>query len=220
MLFDEANPNLGMEDEERGEPEFEDAPPLMEELIDTLIELMFYAGFTLPPPTTRGKDRVTYAIWQSGVGCNTAVGTTKEGENNKSEILRLLLAITSKAMFMPASVLPVKGERSLTYLAANADKKVVLSVLCSLLNTTLRYDPAKWRVPYDHVVFSDPRQVLVTYGLQFLLVLLLYPVPESAGPGLKNSYRYFLGRLHRKEDLQFCVDGMTRILNQPVGTRV
>ena len=59
--------------------------------------------------------------------------------------------------------------------------------------------------------------MLVTYSLQFLLVLLLYPIPESpSNPSPKNSYRHFLGRLHRPQDFQFIVDGMTRILNQPL----
>jgi High-temperature-induced dauer-formation protein len=73
-------------------------------------------------------------------------------------------------------------------------------------------------VPYDHVVFKDPKQVLVSYSLQLLLVLLLYPVPEAAAGQTppKNFYRHFLGRLHRPQDFQFLVDGMTRILNQPV----
>lgn len=84
--------------------EFEAAPPLMEELIDTLIDLLFCSGFTLPLSIS-SKAKVTFAIWQSGVGCNTPVGTTKEFESNKIETLRLLLAITSKAVFMPASSL-------------------------------------------------------------------------------------------------------------------
>ncbi|RPB03533.1 hypothetical protein L873DRAFT_1826195 [Choiromyces venosus 120613-1] len=216
VIFDEAHP-----DEEPRSPTtaeyFESAPPLMEELIDTLIDLLFYSGFTLiENPSSKGK--VTYAIWQSGVGCNTPVGTTKELESNKIETLRLLLAITSKAMFIPANILPVKGTKALTYIATSADKKVVLSTLCSLLNTTLKYNPASWRVPYDHVVFSDPRQVLVTYCLQLLLVLLLYPVPEGRPnePQFKNNYRHYLGRLHRTQDFQFLVDGMTRVLNQPI----
>jgi hypothetical protein len=74
-------------------------------------------------------------------------------------------------------------------------------------------------VPYDHVVFKDQRQILVTYCLQLLLVLILYPIPEPGnGSGLapKNFFRHFLGRLHRPQDFQFLVDGMTRILNQPV----
>ena len=152
VIFDEAHP-----DEETQLPtaaeDIELAPPLMEELIDTLIDLLFYSGFTLMEnPSSKGK--VTYAIWQSGVGCNTPVGTTKELESNKIETLRLLLAITSKAMFIPASqfyirlrpgccdadremidILPVRGTRALTYIATSADKKVVLLTLCSLLNT-------------------------------------------------------------------------------------
>lgn len=85
--------------------EFESAPPLMEELIDTLIDLLFLSGFTLPQSFST-KAKVSYAIWQSGVGCNTPVGTTKEFESNKIETLRLLLAVVSKAVFMPASRSP------------------------------------------------------------------------------------------------------------------
>ena len=82
---------------------------------------------------------------------------------------------------------------------------------------TLKYNPASWRVPYDHVVYRDPKQVLVSYCLQFLLILLLYPIPEgSQGPPPKNYFRHYLGRLHRPQDFQFLVDGMMRTLNQPV----
>lgn len=66
-------------------------------------------------------------------------------------------------------------------------------------------------------MFKDPKEVLVTYTLHFLLVILLYPIPESPdGSTPKNYYRHFLGRLHRPQDFQFILDGMTRILNQPI----
>lgn len=76
-------------------------------------------------------------------------------------------------------------------------------------------------MPYNALVFKDPKQILVTYSLHFLLVVLLYPVPPDPVPGAigavsKNYYRHFLGRLHRPADFQFLVDGMTRILNQPL----
>lgn len=59
--------------------------------------------------------------------------------------------------------------------------------------------------------------MLVIYCLQFLLVLLMYPIPEDGrGTPPKNYYRHYFGRLHRPQDFQFLVDGMTRILNQPV----
>ena len=72
-------------------------------------------------------------------------------------------------------------------------------------------------MPYNNLVSKDPKQILVTYSLQFLLALLLYPIPETPGAATsKNYYRHFLGRVHRPQDFQFIVDGMTRILNQPL----
>lgn len=215
VLFDGAKAEA-QQDQPPAEGKYEDAKPLMEELIDTLCDLLFYEGFTIPA-VSHGKKKVSYVIWQSGVGCNTPVGTTKECESNRSEVLRLLLTVISKGMYMGANMLPVVGVRAITYIATNPDKQQVLSLLCSLLNTTLKYNPASWSVPYGYQVFKDPKQILVTYCIELLLAILVYPVPE-AGPGdtQKNYYRHFLGRLHRPQDFQFIVDGMTRILNQPI----
>ncbi len=213
VLFDGSAPETPPAEE----PEFEEVKPLGEELIDTLTDLLFFSEFTLPksPP---GKPKVSYAIWQSGVGCHTPVISTKEYENNRAEILRLLLVVCSKAMYMTPQVLPAKGVRAITYITMCPDKQIVLSTLCSLLNTTLKYNPAAWRVPYDHMVIKDNKQLLVTYCLHFLLVLVVYPIPETQhGVTPKNFFRHFLGRLHRPQDFQFLVDGMNRILNQPVG---
>ena len=131
-MFDESQEELA-KFEAAGE-EFEDVKPLAEELIDTLIDMLFFADFTLPR-TPDSKSKVTYAIWQSGVGCNTSVGTSKEFENNRTEILRLLLTLSSQSMYMSASLLPVTGVKAITYIVTCPEKQVVLSVLCSLLNT-------------------------------------------------------------------------------------
>ncbi|CAJ2507814.1 Uu.00g090000.m01.CDS01 [Anthostomella pinea] len=214
VLFDEAQAEE--QDVKPPTDEFEDVKPLAEELIDTLVDLLFFSELT-GPRQPHGKPKVTYAIWQSGVGCNTAVATTKGYENNRCEILRLLLTMASKSMYMGPNLLPVKGTKALTYICTCPDKQVVLSMLCSLLNTTLKYNPASWRVPMNSLVFKDSKEILVTYTLQFLLVVLLYPIPDSSSATTqKNYYRHFLGRLHRAQDFQFIVDGMTRILNQPI----
>ncbi|KAI9789502.1 MAG: hypothetical protein M1835_001624 [Candelina submexicana] len=84
------------------EEESEQTKPLGEELIDTLTDLLFHSDFTLPISHT-ARSKVTYSIWQSGVGCNMAVGSTKEFESNRCEILRLLLTLASKSMYMPSS---------------------------------------------------------------------------------------------------------------------
>ncbi|KAJ4306572.1 hypothetical protein N0V88_001376 [Collariella sp. IMI 366227] len=196
--------------------EFEDAKPLAEELIDTLLDLLFFSDLTVPK-CPQGKPKVSYAIWQSGVGCNTTIPTTREHESNRCEILRLLLTLASRCMYLSPAVLPNQGTKALTYICTCPDKQLVLSVLCSLLNTTLKYNPASWRVPYNALVFKDPKEMLVTYTLQFLLATVVYPIPEREGVMTpKNYYRHFFGRLHRPQDFQFVVDGMTRILNQPL----
>ncbi|KAI0998293.1 hypothetical protein K3495_g9901 [Podosphaera aphanis] len=214
VLFDESPEELAKL-EAAGE-EFEEVKPLAEELIDSLIDMLFFADFTIPRPINN-KDKVTYAIWQSGVGCNTSIGTSKEFESNRTEILRLLLTLASQSMYLYPNLLPVKGVKAISYIVTCPDKQVVLSMLCSLLNTALKYNPISWRVPYNVQVFKDPKQILVTYALQFLLVILLYPIPESDPVQTKkNFFRHYLGRLHRPQDFQFIVDGITRILNQPL----
>ncbi|KAL9026535.1 MAG: hypothetical protein Q9196_004815 [Gyalolechia fulgens] len=209
VLFDGSNSD-GLKREEKSEEEesFEYMKPFGEELIDHLIDLLFYTIFTIPR-LERSKKKVTYAIWQNGVGCNTSMQSSKEMESNRSEILRLLLTMSN--------VVPIKGVKALTYITTCPDKQIVLSLLCSQLNTALQYNPSTWRVPYDHVVYKDPKQVHVSYCLQFLLVLLLYPIPEDGSESIpKNFFRHFLGRLHRRQDFDFLVDGMLRTLNQPL----
>lgn len=136
VLFDEG------EDEEQAKPrpvdEWVETRPLAEELIDTLVDLLFFSDFT-SAKQQHGKPKVTYAIWQSGVGCNQTVATTKDFESNRIEVLRLLLAITGQSMYTSAAILPKHGTRALTHLCTCSDKQVVLSVLCSLLNTVRRF---------------------------------------------------------------------------------
>jgi len=61
-------------------------------------------------------------------------------------------------------------------------------------------------------VTRDPKQLLVTYSLQLLLVLIIYPVPSDQ----PNAFRKSLSRLHRVEDFQFIQQGLTLVLTQPV----
>ena len=105
VLFDEANPDDTHQEGTDEQPEFEDAKPLAEELLDTLVDLLFYSGFTIPINELT-KSRVNYTSWTSGVGCNTTVPSNSRMENNRTEILRLLLTLAGKSMYMPASEYP------------------------------------------------------------------------------------------------------------------
>lgn len=102
VLFDEAQPEDNQEARPPRAEDYEDVKPLAEELIDTLMDLLFFADFTIPRLPT-AKSKVSFSIWQSGVGCNTAMGSNKTLESNRCEILRLMLTLTGKAMYLPSS---------------------------------------------------------------------------------------------------------------------
>lgn len=97
VLFDETRSQEIPEAEV--EEQFENTQPLGEELIDTLIDLLFYTDFTLPPDE-RAKNKVTYSIWQTGVGCHAPISSSAQLESNRCEILRLLLTMSSEALYM------------------------------------------------------------------------------------------------------------------------
>lgn len=99
VLFDDSRPDDAPEPEITDR--FQDVKPLGEELIDTLIDLLFLTDFTLPH-NDQSRLKVTYAIWQSGVGCNAPMSSSKEIESNRTEILRLLLTLASRSLYLPA----------------------------------------------------------------------------------------------------------------------
>ena len=81
-------------------------PPLGEQLVDILINYLFFPNFTLPAKRDANgfpELKPTYVVWQSGIGANKGVGMTKEHERNAMEVLRLLLALTSRAMYLAPS---------------------------------------------------------------------------------------------------------------------
>lgn len=97
ILYDASSDQHASAEEEQG---WQEKESLGSKLIDVLIDLLFFAEFTLPKSVKNQK--VIYGIWQSGVGCNSPVGTSKEFESNRSEIIRLLLTLSSKAMYLSA----------------------------------------------------------------------------------------------------------------------
>lgn len=210
---------------ESGE-EFRESVPLAKQLIDAAVDLLFYTGFTIPKDKVSRK-KVVHSIWETGVGCSTPITSTQELLSNKVEVLRFLLTLSSDCLYQPATTLAANGSRYLTYMVTKPDKHSVMAVLCSLLNVTLKYSPG-WKVPYDHMLIADRNRQLVTYSLQFLQVLLVYPIPkddleflaecgyEQDAKSMKNLYRNYLSKIHKPQDFQFISDSLQRLLAQPI----
>ncbi|CAG8581716.1 6258_t:CDS:10 [Paraglomus occultum] len=267
-------------------PPAEPAKSLGELLLSTIVEILFMSGFTIP--TISGNNsRINYVIWETGVGSNMPIGSSKELDSNKTEALRLLLSLFSKSMYMGGATYMTKENKFINHMVLKMERKIVLALLCSLLNTAIKYNPTGWGIPYNHMVFVDGREMLVTFCLQVLLVLqdyrsveqrananvearrMLYRnarpndeqnngnnvtrspsslisqistatkneateqqnAVETAGAtkvdtpneqkkhlsaNIDNAFRHYTSKLHRNQDFQFLMDGIYRILSNPM----
>ncbi|KAG6878097.1 hypothetical protein C0992_008585 [Termitomyces sp. T32_za158] len=240
------------EDETDGEhdepPLLEDTPPqkkekqqlpsLGEKLFVSIMDLLFCCGFTLPTTIQVDHHKINYSIWEKGVGSTTDPGPSHPYENNRTEVLRLLLVLLSRQIYVPSGSLFTHPSLYSLYLVQKIPRRDVLTLLCSLLNTAMNsstsYDTSlggmagsvAGKIPYNHLVFKggDPKSTLVSTCLQVLCVLLDFqsgnardtvqasgePVPTSR----TNTFRYFLMRLHRSQDFDFIIDGVIGILDQ------
>ncbi|KAG9593232.1 hypothetical protein KCU77_g18193, partial [Aureobasidium melanogenum] len=110
------------------------------ELIDTLLDLAFWSGFTLPI-NMNGKNGPTYGFWQSGIAYERRLETSKEFESRRTEIMQLLLVLESKCIYKPANAFTTFGCEAIDFISNHHDRKKVQYLLCSLLNTVLKYQP-------------------------------------------------------------------------------
>jgi len=69
---------------------------------------------------------------QAGIGASSDLSTDRTQLGNRAEVLRLLLVLLSPTIYSPNAANPW-----LTQLLAIPDRKVALTLLCSLLNTAL-----------------------------------------------------------------------------------
>jgi hypothetical protein len=116
-------------------------------------------------------------IWEKGVGSINDIGSTAEFDRNKIEVLRFLLVLLSSTIYTAPHSLPHSLNRPLDFLTHNLERRLVLSLLCSWLNTSLsRGAHANWgeNIPYNHLItrVGDDRRTLVRMSLMVLLVAL------------------------------------------------
>lgn len=103
--FDGLNPAKKYRQEDYNDEvcEREIGPPLGETLINLLVRYLFFPGFTAPKKLdAQGLPdlKVQYHIWNSGIGCRQSVGMTKENEWHAVEVIRLLLSLCSRQLYI------------------------------------------------------------------------------------------------------------------------
>ncbi|KAG5518690.1 hypothetical protein PMAC_002659 [Pneumocystis sp. 'macacae'] len=194
--------------------DYEVLKPLAEEFLDTLSDMLFFTGFTIPP-----KEGSCQKVLEPGIGYISSAKLLTEFESNKIEVLRCIISIVSRSMYFYSY--NQEPNLYIIYLVTNPDRKVVLNLLCSLINTVINYNPAKWQIFYSHMISLNYKQLLVSYCIQFLLILLDYQIPsfpyiekEQNNEIPVNKYSLYFGKLHRINDIEFLFNGIYKILNQ------
>ncbi|KAI1787945.1 high-temperature-induced dauer-formation protein-domain-containing protein [Ganoderma leucocontextum] len=217
----------------------ETLPAIAERLFSCLIDLMFCCGFTLPTKIQVDHYKINYVIWEKGVGSTADPGPSQQYEQNKTEVLRLLLVLLSRQIYVPASGLFTSPSAYTLHFVQSLPRRDVLTVLCSLMNTAMNathpgsanvMGTVAGRLPYNHLLLKgeDLRTTLVSTCFQVLCVLLDFQSGsardvgaegQASGPTAKtNAFRYFVAKLHRPNDFAFILQGTLQILEDQMSS--
>lgn len=207
--------------------------------------MLFCPDFTVTSARRSGPDKAEELanidsceyIWDAGVGFAHSPPKNSQFEQRRTELLKLLLTCFSETMYRT----PCKSEEPNKWIAyfTSAENRHALPLFTSFLNTVCSYDPVGLGVPYNHFIFSDTMEPLVESCLQILIVTLDHDMTlhqssimasnggsnasssgatsfEEANSVGDNLFINYLSRIHRDEDFQFCLKGITRLLNNPL----
>jgi hypothetical protein len=116
------------------------------------------------------------------------------------------MILLSTTIYQTPSSLPTTPNQPLEHLTHHLERRLVLSLLCSLLNTSLTSPKANGvtgQIPYNHLISKggEERRILVRASMMTLLVALDYKkVTPSSEVGMgegkdDNAFRYFVSKL-------------------------
>ncbi|XP_033630552.1 protein HID1-like isoform X1 [Asterias rubens] len=216
----------------------EESLPLAQSLLNAVADLLFCPDFTVAPNTKKpgpeshedpqSIDSCEY-IWEAGVGFANSPPQSALLDQNRTELLKLLLTCFSETMYLP----PVSDAHSqpnqwISYFCSSENRHA-LPLFTSLLNVVCAYDPVGFGVPYNHLMFADHREPVVEVASQILVVTLDHDTVHSQVPStvdaadegneggvVENLFVNYLSRVHREEDFHFILKGLTRLLNNPL----
>lgn len=202
--------------------------PLAQSLINAVCDLLFCPDFTVATTKRAGPERAEELssldsceyIWAGGVGFARSPARVAAHEAARAELLRLMLTCFSETIYKPASHAASHHNKWIAYLTS-PDNRHALPLFTSLVNTVCSYDPVGLGLPYNHLLFADTLEPLVEVALQVLIVTLDHDtsnaVNEESDETLPdNLFINYLSRIHRDEDFQFILRGVTRLLNNPL----
>ncbi|KAG5890768.1 hypothetical protein JTB14_016505 [Gonioctena quinquepunctata] len=207
----------------------EESVPLAHSLLNSVCDLLFCPDFTVVAGRKSGPDKAEELsaidsceyIWEAGVGFAHSPPRNPNFDINRTELLKLLLTCFSETMYQPPADITENPNKWILHLTS-AENRHALPMFTSLLNTVCAYDPVGLGVPYNHLLFNDSLEPLVEAALQILIVTLDHDTSSSTPAESEdvsvpdNLFINYLSRIHRDEDFNFILTGVTRLLNNPL----
>uniref|UniRef100_A0A674AGZ5 HID1 domain containing n=1 Tax=Salmo trutta TaxID=8032 RepID=A0A674AGZ5_SALTR len=230
-------PGAGRAGQDEGDDD--GARPLAESLLLAVSDLLFCPDFTVQSHKRTGSDTAEDMqsidsceyIWEAGVGFAQSPPLNYTHDLNRTELLKLLLTCFSEAMYLAPSADNNILNPWVTFFCAT-DNRHALPLFTSLLNVVCAYDAVGYGVPYNHLMFSDYREVLVEHAVQILIVTLEHEAGPAAAQhsldhsasamedlepvGPDNLFVNYLSRIHREEDFSFILKGLARLMTNPL----
>lgn len=211
------------------------------QLLDSLTSLLFFPGISTVNFTETAEERAKLNeiplkyCWAAGVGTKTTVPYNSAGylDANRREILLCLLASLSASVYSPPAAAdpnaPSNTNRWLEEFVTRR-RSSGRSLLASLLNVVLRYDPIGWGVPYNYTLFFDVPEQLMNISIQLLNVIVEYrsaepavaaPQPSVGPPAVSffsssNLYSTMLSEINQTEEFDLIFKGVVRLLTNTV----
>ncbi|XP_072312601.1 protein HID1-like [Eucyclogobius newberryi] len=230
-------PGTGRRLDEEGEDE-DQCRPLAESLLHSIADLLFCPDFTVRshkcgPDSVEDIQSIDSCefIWEAGVGFAQSPPVNYIHDQNRTELLKLLLTCFSEAMYVSAS--EKKSSNPWVTFFTSSENRHALPLFTSLLNVVCAYDPVGLGLPYNHILFLDQRELLVEQAIQVLIVTLEHEGRTAASSALQaldaanpteqqtpsrpeNLFVNYLSRIHREEDFSFILKGLSSLLNNPL----
>lgn len=204
--------------------------PLAQSLVVAVSNLLFCPDFTAVSAGSYSVANKTIDssnfdscefIWEAGVGFPYSPPSNGKIDQNRTELLKLLLTCFSETMYSTPSSL--KHNKWINCFCSS-DNAQALPLFVSLLNIVCAYNPVGIGVPYNYMFFEDYREPLVEVASQLLIVTLdqnnalLQEEHDATSqePTKPNLFINYLSRIHRDEDFAFILGGVCRLLNNPI----
>lgn len=195
-------------------------------LINALVKLLYFKGFTVHPNRQRKEEdvgkMVYYSVWEPGIGVTSRYQVPDlKIESHRLEVLKLIITLCGVSLYDPASQIVARGSIFLTLLVSYLPKVETLTLVCSLINVfcrAVRTSPDENMLQFNDLNLKFSRILYIHHCIQLLSLMVIYPLPHKHNLGALipekpyNMARVYFGKLRKDLELMFLASSLLNSL--------